>query len=227
MNVWSPIMNRPTNCSGMKKPLSPYTETYPANHHKACGGRLKQTFGYKRQVLKKRRPATRARDDTPRMASRSMGSMGNVNTNNKKAQRTICGLVLARTRIYITFLGRVEGRVVSRRRPVSVCRITEESCVRGVCQKFSLVIRREITQCYTVRISAITRRQRGTRAGAVPSLFGLPALTGIAQTAHRSIPLYPAAIHAIRFPPPTASGRQANVVPECRTLVSSSTRHFC
>src|SRR6266498_5229889 len=132
MNVWSPIMNRPTNCSGMKKPLSPYTETYPANHHKACGGRRKQTFGYKRQVLKNRRPARRDRDEAPRMASSFMGSKGNVNTNNKKAQRTIFGLVLARTRIYITFLGRVEGCVVSRRSPVSACCITEgalRSCV--------------------------------------------------------------------------------------------------
>src|SRR5256885_682738 len=106
MNVWSCTMNGSTNCSGMKKPLSPNTETYPANHHRACGGRRKQTSGYKRQVLKDRRPATRATDETPRMASRSMVSKGMVNTNNKKAQRTIFGLVLARTRIYITFLER-------------------------------------------------------------------------------------------------------------------------
>src|SRR6266446_5729489 len=125
MNVWISIMDEPTNCSGMNKLFNPYTETYPANHHKACGGRRKQTFGYNRQVLKKRRPATRARDETPRMASRFMGSMGNVDTNNKKAQRTIIGLVLARTRIYITFLGRVEGCVVSTRSPVSICCITE------------------------------------------------------------------------------------------------------
>src|SRR5215467_5200917 len=103
MNVWSCSMNGPISCSGMNKPLSTYTKAYPANHHKACGGRRKQTFGYKRQVLKKKRPITRVRDATPRMASMSMASMGNVDINNKKAQRTIFGLVLARTRIYITF----------------------------------------------------------------------------------------------------------------------------
>src|SRR6266446_5435888 len=115
MNVWISIMDEPTNCSGMNKLFNPYTEAYPANHHKACGGRRKQTFGYKRQVLRKRRPTTRDRDEAPRKASRSILSKGIVNTNNKKAQRTIFGLVLARTRIYITFFGRVEGRVVSRR----------------------------------------------------------------------------------------------------------------
>jgi hypothetical protein len=83
----------------MNKLLSAYTEAYPANHHKTCGGRRKQTFGYKRQVLKNRRPARRDRDEAPRMASRFMASKGIVNTNNKKAQRTIFGLALARTRI--------------------------------------------------------------------------------------------------------------------------------
>src|SRR5262249_43831684 len=126
MNVRLSVMCWPTNWSGMNKPPSIYIETYPANHHKACGGRRKQTFGYKRQVLKKRRPARRDRDEAPRMASRSILSKGMVNINNKKAQRTIVGLVLACTRIYITFLGRVEGRVVSRRSPLSVCCIAEE-----------------------------------------------------------------------------------------------------
>src|SRR5262249_26342261 len=130
MNVLSCSINESTSSSGMNKPLSTYAEAYPANPHKACGGRRKQTFEYKRQVPKKKRPTTRVRDATPRMASRSMASMGNVDINNKKAQRTIFGLVLARTRIYITFLGRVEGCVVSTRSFVSVCCITEESCVR-------------------------------------------------------------------------------------------------
>src|SRR5215813_3249896 len=131
MNVWNPVMSWPTYSSGMSIPFSTYTEAYPANHHKACGGRWKQTCGYKKQVPKNRRPARRDRDEAPRMASRFTASKGMVDTNNKKAQRTIFGLVLARTRIYITFLGRVEGCIVSRRSPVSVCRITEESCVCG------------------------------------------------------------------------------------------------
>src|SRR5262249_41326852 len=125
MNCWVSIMNGSTNSSGMNKPLNPCTKAYPANHHKAGGGRRKQTCGYKRQVLKNRRPARRDRDEAPGMASPAMASKGIVNTSNKKAQRTIFGLVLARTRIYITLLGRVEGRVVSRRSPVSVCRISE------------------------------------------------------------------------------------------------------
>ena len=57
----------------------------------------------------------RARDAAPKMTSRSTVSKGMVNTNSEKAQRTIFGLVLARTRMYITFLGRVEGRVFSTR----------------------------------------------------------------------------------------------------------------
>src|SRR5215813_2439932 len=98
MSVWSCTTYESTNSSGMTKPLSTYIQPYPANHHNACGGRRKQTFGYKRQILKKRRPTTRVRDATPRIASRSMTSIGNVDTNNKKVQRTIFGLVLARTR---------------------------------------------------------------------------------------------------------------------------------
>src|SRR4029453_5295960 len=124
MNCWSSIMIRPTYSSGIRKRLNQCTKAYPANHHKAGGGRRKQTSGYKRQGPKNRRPARRDRDEPPRRASSCMASKGIVNTSNKKAQRTIFGLVLARTRIYITFLGRVEGRVVSRRNPVSVCRIT-------------------------------------------------------------------------------------------------------
>src|SRR3989442_1753950 len=114
-----------TNRSGRNTPLSPSTAAYPANHHKAGRGRRKQTFGYKRQVLKKRRPARRDRDAAPGMSPRFMVSKGMVNTNNKKVQRTIFGLVLARTRRYMTFLGRVEDRVVSTRSLVSICCITE------------------------------------------------------------------------------------------------------
>src|SRR5262249_10243176 len=73
--------------------------------------------------------ARRDTDEAPLMALIFIVSKGIVNTNNKKTQRTIFGLVLARTRIYVTFLGRVEERVVSRTRPVSVCRIIEESCI--------------------------------------------------------------------------------------------------
>jgi hypothetical protein len=147
-------MNGPTNCSGMNKPLSPYTEAYPANHHKACGGRWqKQTFGYKRQVLKKRRPAMRDRDEAPRMASRFMHSKGMVSTNNKKAQRTIFGLVLARTRIYLTFLGRVEGRVVSTRSLVSVCCITEEVLRPCVYARSSLSSSAERSHSVTLFVS--------------------------------------------------------------------------
>lgn len=160
MNVWSCAMHGLTSSSGMNKLLSTYTETYPANHHKACGGRRKQTLGYKRQVLKKRSPTMRARDATPCMASRSMDSMGNVDINNKKVQRTIFGLVLARTRICITFLGRVEGRVVSRRSPVSVCRITEESCVR-VCM--SEVLSRHQKSGHTL----LMRRRTNARSNAL------------------------------------------------------------
>ncbi len=118
-------MNRSTYSFGMNKPFNTKIATYPANHHKACGGRRKQLFGKRRQVLKKRRPTRRVRDATPRRASRSMKSKGMVNTNNKKVQRTIFGLVLARTRRYMTFLGRVEDRVVSTRSLVSICCITE------------------------------------------------------------------------------------------------------
>jgi hypothetical protein len=133
MNVWSSEMAVLTDCSGMNKLLNPYTAAYPANHHKACGGRRKQTFGYKRQALKKRRPTTPDRDEAPRKASRSILSKGIVSTNNKKVQRTIFGLVLARPTIYIIFLGRIEDRVVSRRSPVSVCRIIKPQALAREC----------------------------------------------------------------------------------------------
>src|SRR5262249_590860 len=127
MNCWVSVMNGSTNSSGMNKPLNPCTKAYPANHHKAGRGRRKQTCGYKRQVLKNRRPARRDRDEAPGITSPAMASKGIVNTTNKKAPRRIFALVFVLVRIYILLLGRVEGCVVSRRSPVSVCCITEES----------------------------------------------------------------------------------------------------
>ena len=142
-----------TNCSGKDTPLSPTTEAYPANHHKAGRGRRKQTFGYKRQVLKKRRPARRDRDAAPGMSPRFMVSKGMVNTNNKKVQRTIFGLVLARTRRYITFLGRVEGCIVSTRSLVSVCCITEEVLRPCVYARSSLSSSQERSHNVTLFVS--------------------------------------------------------------------------
>src|SRR6516162_34205 len=112
MMVLNCTMNESTNCAERNTFLSTNTEAYPANHHKAGRGRRKQTFGYKRQVLKKRRPARRDRDAAPGSSPWPILSTGMANTNNAKVQRTIFGLVRARTRRYITFLGRVEARVV-------------------------------------------------------------------------------------------------------------------
>jgi hypothetical protein len=66
----------------------------------------------------------RDRDDAPRTAPRSMASKGMINTNNKKVQRTMLGLVLNRTQIYTTFFGRIKGRVFSMESLVSICCMT-------------------------------------------------------------------------------------------------------